>query len=58
LPLGHPARRVFAEAKVAGWRPPPRDDSPVTYPISDGNSWREGVDRAMSDDSGVDGDDW
>jgi hypothetical protein len=31
--------------------------APTVYPVSDGHSWRERVDRAMSDESGPDRDD-
>jgi transposase len=44
-------------AMAAAWAALPRPE--ITYPINDdGPSWREGVDRAMSDDSGTDDDDW
>ena len=45
-------------ATVSAWQALPRE--PVTYPITDddGQSWREGVDRALSDDSGTDGGGW
>jgi hypothetical protein len=42
---------------MSAWLALPRP--PTTYPIQDdyGGSWRQGVDRAMASDSGVDRDD-
>ncbi|HET9566420.1 MAG TPA: hypothetical protein VFP27_18400, partial [Mycobacterium sp.] len=31
--------------------------APTVYPVSDGHSWREGVDAARAGDSGTDADD-
>jgi predicted heme/steroid binding protein len=31
--------------------------APTVYPVSDGHSWREGVDAATAGDSGTDADD-
>ncbi|MGB8504986.1 hypothetical protein [Mycobacterium sp.] len=56
-PADSPQQRALAEARERGWRSPSRPE-PTVYPVSDGHSWRVGCDAAMSDDSGVDADDW
>ena len=51
------ALREFHEAVNAYWAARGRPVQ-VGGRVDDGHGWREGVDRAMSGDSGVDGDDW
>jgi hypothetical protein len=57
-PPDSPQRRA-----LAAWVPSPAwvaaHPAPelVTYPVSDGESWRERCDAALADDSGVDADD-
>lgn len=44
-------------AMMTAWAALPVPET--VYPISDGHSWHDGVDRAMADDSGTDAaDDW
>ena len=42
-------------AASSAWHALPRE--PTVYPVNDGHSWREGVDRALADDSGTDASD-
>lgn len=60
-PLGAAEReRVYARHAAGLDRYTGEPVRPTVYPISDGHSRRDGVDRAMSDDSGTDAavDDW
>jgi hypothetical protein len=54
----HPAPAACAEAVAASWKWPV--SPPPVYPVGEGTRrWRNGVDRAMADDSGVDAaNDW